>query len=112
MAVLTALPLASVVGAQSVTIDPAVGGVLDEFVLAGEGLQPGLALDIGFLAPEGRIYNLAQSGRVMIVDADGDFELPFVPAEVFSPDSQLGEWLVEVCVSGTTDCIRGTFIIE
>jgi len=91
-----------------VSITPAAGSESDEFTVDGEGLMPGLALEIGFASPEGNIYTL--QGRVIVVDADGDFEFNFTPAESFAGSSK-GTWGVAVCVAGTNDCVSTTFDI-
>lgn len=93
---------------SSVMITPAAGSDQDTFTVEGEGLVPGLALEIGFASPEGNVYTL--QGRVIVVDGDGDFEFNVVPAESFTGSSK-GTWVVIVCVAGTQDCISGPFEI-
>ena len=96
--------------AFSVIIAPSEGSQTDTFTVEGEGLQPGLALDINFKSPEGNVFSTAAIGQVVVVGPDGTFEFKFVPAREFD-GSSLGTWLVQVCVAGTDDCIEGTFDI-
>jgi hypothetical protein len=52
----------------------------------------------------------AAINKVVVVDPDGDFELSVTPATDFVGAS-FGTWVVQVCTSGTDDCIQGTFDI-
>ena len=97
--------------AADVSITPGAGPQTETFVVSGEGLQPGLALDVNFISPEGNVFSTAALNKVVVVDADGDFELGVTPAVDFA-GSSAGTWTVQVCVSGTNDCIQGTFDIS
>jgi hypothetical protein len=96
--------------AAEVSINPGSGSQTETFTVEGSGLQPGLALDVNFISPEGTVYSTAALNKVVVVDADGDFELGVTPATDFA-GSSAGTWTVQVCVTGTNDCIQGTFDI-
>ena len=93
-----------------VNIIPASGSQNTTFTVAGDGLQPGLALDVNFVSPEGTIFSTAFLNKVVVVGADGTFGLSVIPAQDFTGAS-FGTWRVQVCVSGTDDCIDTTFEI-
>ncbi len=90
-------------------IVPESGAQTERFTLVGRGLEPGLALDINFMSPEGNVFTLGDS--VLVVSPDGTFRYEFVPAERFA-GSSTGTWTVQGCTSGTDDCAQGTFEIK
>ena len=90
-------------------IVPESGSQTERFTLVGRGLEPGLALDVNFMSPEGNVYTLGDS--VLVVSPDGTFRYEFVPAEQFA-GSSTGTWTVQGCTSGTDDCAQGTFEIK
>ena len=96
--------------AAGVSITPAAGSQTDTFTVAGEGLPAGLALDVNFISPEGTVFSTAAINKVVVVDPDGDFELSVDPATDF-PGTGFGSWTVQVCTSGTNDCVQTTFDI-
>jgi hypothetical protein len=96
--------------AASVSITPPNGDQNDTFTVSGEGLQPGLALDINFKSPGGTVFSTAAMNKVVIVDGDGDFSLDILPARDFAGESE-GSWMVQVCVTGTDDCVQTDFQI-
>jgi hypothetical protein len=100
--------VATTASAANVSINPAGGSQTDTFTVAGDGLQPGLALDINFKSPEGNLFSTSALNQVVIVDPDGTFRFEFVPVDEFK-GSSLGTWLVQVCITQTDDCVQGTF---
>ena len=110
VALATFSSVATTAVAANVSITPAGGGQSDTFTVAGDGLQPGLALDINFKSPEGNVFSTALLNQVVVVDPDGTFTFEFVPVEEFT-GSSLGTWLVQVCVTQTNDCVQSTFQI-
>jgi hypothetical protein len=90
-------------------IVPEAGLQTDTFTVVGRGMQPGIALDINFVSPEGNVYTLGSN--VVVVGPDGTFRYDFVPAERFA-GSSTGTWIVHGCVAGTDDCDQGTFEIR
>ncbi len=96
---------------ESVGITPANGGQSDTFTIAGTGLPAGLALDINFTSPDGTVFSTAALNQVVVVDGDGNFSFDFVPANEFQGE-RLGAWTAQVCVSGTDNCVQGTFGIS
>ena len=111
LAAMSLAPLKGAASAASITIDPAAGDQTDVYTIAGEGLQPGLALDINFVSPSGEVFSTAALNNVVVVDADGDFEFEVTPSEEFQ-GQPAGTWTVQVCVSGTDDCVQTTFKIQ
>ena len=105
------VPLSGAASAASITIEPAAGNQSDAFTIAGEGLQPGLALGINFVSPSEEVFSTAALNKVVVVDSDGDFAFDIVPAEEFQ-GQPAGTWTVQVCVAGTDDCVQTTFRIE
>lgn len=111
---LTAVSFSTLVapaGAASITISPPVGDQAETFVVAGEGLEPGMALDINFESPNGTVFSTAALNKVIVVDPDGEFALEIVPAAEFLGEPG-GTWLVQVCVAGTDQCVQTDFEIE
>lgn len=105
------LAVSAVASAEpSVTISPSAGAATDVFTLDGTGLPPGLALDINFVAPEGTVYSTAAINKVVVVDPSGNFQFSVDPQVDFS-DSNTGTWMVQVCASGTDNCVQTTFDI-
>lgn len=102
--------LASDASAASLTISPPAGGENDTFAVRGAGLQPGLALDINFISPDGEVYSTAVKNKVVVIGPDGSFELSVVPAKDFKGESP-GTWHVQVCVTQTDDCAETDFDI-
>lgn len=94
----------------TVSITPAAGSPLDTFTVGGVGLPAGLALDINFVAPEGTVYSTAAMNKVVVVDPSGNFEFSVDPKVDFA-DSNTGTWTVQVCASGTDNCVQTTFNI-
>ena len=111
LAAFSLAPLNGAASAASITIDPAAGDHTDVYTIAGEGLQPGLALDINFVSPSEEVFSTAVLNKVVVVDADGDFSFEIVPAEEFK-GQPAGTWTVQVCVTGTDDCVQTTFKID
>ena len=111
LAALSLVPLSDAASAASITIEPASGDQTDTYTIAGEGLQPGLALDINFVSPSNEVFSTAALNKVVVVDADGDFEFEIVPADEFQ-GQPAGTWTVQVCVAGTDDCVQTTFRIQ
>ena len=111
LAAMTLVPLNGAASAASVTISPAAGNQADTYTIEGEGLQPGLALDINFVSPSGEVFSTAALNKVVVVDGDGDFEFEVVPADDFQ-GQPAGTWTVQVCVTGTDDCVQTTFRID
>ncbi|MCC6174123.1 MAG: hypothetical protein IT305_02365 [Chloroflexi bacterium] len=104
-------PLATPANALSnVTISPTNGGQHDTFTIEGVGIQTGLALDINFVSPTGDVFSTAALNKVVVVDEDGEFAFEVTPSSEFS-GQPAGTWTVQVCVSGTDDCIQTTFNI-
>jgi hypothetical protein len=94
-----------------VGILPAAGAQADTFTIGGTGLQPGIALDINFTSPEGKVFSTVALNQVVVVDGDGNFSFEFVPTNEFV-DASLGTWTAQVCVSGTDACVQGGFDIN
>ena len=112
VAAATFLSVSAVVGAQAqVSITPAAGGAADTFTVDGAGLPAGLALDVNFVAPEGTVYSTAAMNKVVVVDPTGNFEFSVTPATDFT-GSNFGTWMVQVCASGTDNCVQTTFDIN
>ncbi len=111
LAALSLAPLSGTASAASITIEPAAGTQADTYTIAGEGLQPGLALDINFVSPSEEVFSTAALNKVVVVDSDGDFEFEVVPADEFK-GQPAGTWTVQVCVTGTDDCVQTTFRIQ
>jgi len=101
---------ATAAGAAAVTISPAVGSQRQAFTISGDGLQPGVALDINFKSPAGEAFSTAAVNKVIVVGSAGSFGFAFVPADEFQGES-FGTWLAQVCISGTDDCVQTTFEI-
>lgn len=97
--------------AAGVSITPASGNQSETFTIAGEGLTPGMALDINFKSPSGEVFSTAALNKVVIVDPDGDFAFEVVPASEFA-GQPAGNWLVQVCVTGTDQCVQTDFNID
>lgn len=96
--------------AQSVTIAPVPAAQTDTVTVAGDGLMPGLALDINFVSPAGTVFSTALLNQVVVVDSDGTFSFSFLPTEQFQGES-FGDWTTQVCASGTNDCVQTTFAL-
>ena len=105
------LSLAAPSHAASVSITPTSGYQDDIYTVEGEGLRPGLALDINFKSPTGTVFSTAALNKVVVVDADGDFSFDVHPATDFDGE-RAGVWTVQVCISGTDDCVQTTFKIS
>ena len=104
------LSVSTVALAGGVSITPSAGSQADTFTVAGEGLPAGLALDVNFISPEGTVFSTAALNKVVVVDPDGDFEFSVDPATDFA-GSGFGTWTVQVCTTGTDDCVQTTFEI-
>ena len=102
---------APAMAAERIVITPDEGHQDDTFTLTGSGLQPGLALDINFLSPDGQTFSTVFKDKVVVVGPDGKFSFTIIPRRDFSGASE-GTWTVQVCVSGTDDCAEGEFDIE
>lgn len=113
IAVMTLLLIvaAPAVAAERIMITPVEGHQDDTFTLTGSGLQPGLALDINFVSPDGQTFSTVFKDKVVVVGPDGKFTFEVLPRRDFSGASE-GTWTVQVCVSGTDDCAEGEFDIE
>lgn len=111
LSVFALMPMVAPVSAQGVSITPAVGDETDTFTVAGEGLPPGLALDVNFVSPSGQVFSTAALNKVVVVDGDGEFGMDVTPATDFAGQPS-GTWTVQVCVTGTNDCVQTTFQIE
>ena len=105
------LSIAAPASAVDIAIAPSAGSQLDTFSITGEGLPPGLAMDINFRSPGGTVFSTAALNQVVVVSPDGDFEFSFTPLDEFTGE-RLGAWLAQVCVSGTDDCVQTTFRIS
>jgi hypothetical protein len=103
-------PLVAPASAASVSISPPAGSQNETFTISGEGLQPGLALDVNFKSPGGTVFSTAAMNKVVVVDGDGDFSFDVNPVTDFKGESA-GTWLVQVCVTGTDDCVQTDFNI-
>ena len=104
-------PLVAPASAASVSISPPAGSQNETFTVSGEGLQPGLALDINFKSPGGTVFSTAAMNKVVVVDGGGSFGFDINPVTDFSSESA-GTWLVQVCVTGTDDCVQTDFKIS
>src|SRR3954470_20544048 len=104
------LPTVAPASAAGVSISPPSRDQGDTFTVSGDGLAPGLALDINFKSPGGNVFSTAAMNKVVIVDGDGEFSLDVLPACDFAGESE-GTWLVQVCVTGTDDCVQTDFEI-
>jgi hypothetical protein len=104
------VPMVAPASAASVSISPPTGHQSETFTVSGEGLQPGLALDVNFKSPGGTVFSTAAMNKVVVVDGDGDFNFDVNPSTDFAGESE-GSWLVQVCVTGTDDCVQTTFDI-
>jgi hypothetical protein len=94
--------------AGGVTIAPASGSQSDTYTIQGSGLTAGLALDINFVSPDGKVFSTVALNQVVVVDPDGTFTFQFVPTDEFTGAS-FGTWTSQVCTSGTNDCVQTTF---
>jgi hypothetical protein len=110
LSVVALITLAAPANAALVTITPVDGGENDVFIVAGEGLEPGLALDVNFKAPSGQIFSTAALDKVVVVADDGTFSLDILPSRDFAGETA-GTWQVQVCVNGTNDCVQRDFDI-
>lgn len=98
-------PLSTPVGAQSVTISPPAGSQDQPFVVAGEGLPGGLALDVNFVSPSGEVFSTAALNKVVVVEPSGAFSFEVLPSSDFA-GQPAGNWLVQVCVAGMDQCVQ------
>ena len=111
LAVATLLTVSTVALGAELTISPAAGSQADTFTIEGTGLEPGLALDVNFVSPEGAVYSTAALNRVVVVDSNGDFEFSVNPADDFA-GSSFGSWTVQLCAAGTDNCVQTEFEIN
>src|SRR4051812_29777565 len=111
LSAVTVVPMVAPASAASVSITPPAGHQSETFTVSGEGLQPGLALDVNFKSPGGTVFSTAAMNKVVVVDGDGDFSFDVNPSTDFSGESE-GGWLVQVCVTGTDDCVQTDFNID
>jgi hypothetical protein len=102
---------AAVVQAAGVAVTPAAGSADDTFTIAGEGLSPGMALDIVYQSPGGAVLPATPIGMVVVVNDDGEFTFDITPATDFT-EPAVGKWLVQVCVTGTDECAEATFDVQ
>ena len=98
-------------GAQSVSISPSSGNQDQPFVVAGEGLPAGLALDINFQSPNGDVFSTAAMNKVVVVDPSGAFTFEMTPSNEFH-GQPTGSWLVQVCIAGMDQCVQTDFSIS
>lgn len=101
----------SAAAAERISITPDMGHQDDTFTLTGSGLQPGLALDINFISPDGQVFSTVFKDKVVVVGADGRFSFAVLPSRDFA-GAQAGVWTVQVCAAGTDDCAQGDFSID
>jgi hypothetical protein len=104
-------PLAQSASAENVSITPSSGSQDQTFTVSGDGLPAGLALDINFKSPGGTVFSTAAMNKVVVVGGDGSFSFDVNPATDFSGESA-GSWLVQVCVTGTDNCVQTDFSIS
>ena len=96
--------------AQSVSITPAGGNQDLPFVISGEGLPAGLALDINFQSPNGDVFSTAAMDKVVVVEPNGAFNFEITPSNEFA-GQPAGSWLVQVCIAGMDQCVQTDFSI-
>jgi hypothetical protein len=94
--------------AATLRISPLSGDQFQQFTVSGEGLPPGLLLDISVISPHDEVFSTVQAGRTVIVTQDGRFEVSVVPSSDFQ-DQVAGIWAVQVCIAGTDECAEGEF---
>jgi hypothetical protein len=111
LAAIALAPMSGPAAAASITISPASGDQDDTFTVEGEGLQPGLALDVNFVSPSGEVFSTAALNKVVVVDPEGDFAFEVTPSTDFA-GQPAGTWTAQVCVTGTDDCVQTTFTIS
>ncbi len=109
-AAVVATPFAALAGAQSVSISPSAGNQDQPFVVAGEGLPAGLALDINFQSPNGEVFSTAAMDKVVVVEPNGAFNFEITPSNEFA-GQPAGSWLVQVCIAGMDQCVQTDFNI-
>ena len=110
-AAIVVTPFAGPVSAQGVSITPAGGNQDQPFVVSGEGLPAGLALDINFKSPNGDVFSTAAMNKVVVVDPNGAFSFEETPSTDFN-GQPTGSWLVRVCVAGMDQCVQTNFNIS
>ena len=110
-AAIVVTPFATAASAQGVSITPADGNQDQPFVVSGEGLPAGLALDINFKSPNGDVFSTAAMNKVVVVEPNGAFNFEITPSTEFS-GQPAGSWLVQVCVAGMDQCVQTDFNIS
>jgi len=104
-------PFAAPANAQSISISPPGGAQDQPFTISGEGLPAGLALDVNFQSPSGEVFSTAAMDKVVVVDPSGAFTFEVTPSTEFE-GQPAGSWLVQVCVTGTDQCVQTDFNIS
>lgn len=97
--------------AASIAVSPPAGDQDATFTIAVEGLTPGLTLDIAFRSPNGELISAATPKPVLVADGDGDFSFEITPAKDLARIAA-GSWLVQICATGTDECVQADFDIE
>jgi len=99
----TVLAFASVVPtarAEEFFVAPPAGSQTEPFLFSGRGFRPGAPLEETYTAPNGTEFTAFVSGQpaVVIVEPDGTFAIPVVPAVDFT-GAPFGVWEAEFCYS-------------
>lgn len=93
------------------SVVPGSANQFQTLTVNGEDFSPGAALWVTFYSPTGEeIPYWADGPASIIVERDGRFTLPVVPALDFA-GARAGRWRVSVCSFDWSDCWEATFTV-